>query len=72
MADATIGATPAARKRGRPKRVVQLELVTVRLPPRVFDAYCVVAQRAGLPLAVVLRQVLTLHAPSTRGPDAGT
>lgn len=69
MDNASIIVTIPARKRGRKKRSVPLEPVTVRLLPKVFDAYCLVAGRAGLPLAVVLRQVLTLHAPSSRGSD---
>lgn len=54
---------PPKRKRGRPKKPYAMVRVDVCLSPRTYDAYCRVAHRSGLPLAVVLRHILTLHAP---------
>lgn len=62
----TTPAEPSTRrKRGRPRKRYALVQVTVNLSPRTYDAYCRVALRAGLPLAVVLRHVLRHHAPRT-------
>lgn len=68
MSDDVFG-QPKKRKRGRPRAKYALVGVMVRLHPKVYDAHCRTSLRRGVPLAQVLRAVLTRHAPGRMAPS---
>lgn len=50
---------PTLRRGGRPRLFIEpTEPITARLPLSVYDRYAIVAMRRGVPLSVVVREVL--------------
>lgn len=55
---------PLKKKRGR-KRKVGTVVIHLRVNVHDYDAYCAVANRAGISVIDAMRYVLHIHAPST-------
>lgn len=64
--------SPPPRRRGRPPGKSDDLVVSVRVPPAVYDLYCRFAIRRRVKVRSVMKYILTKHRPRLDPPAART